>query len=90
VTRFLLTIACWLAFAVAPGETQRSMTADIPPIVGNEQQRLDNGELWGPMGMSGVVLAEKNPPCCAWREARGSAGMRPDYSPHLGPCGVTK
>jgi hypothetical protein len=38
---------------VAPGETQRSMTADIPPIVGNEQQRLDNGQLWGPMGMTG-------------------------------------
>jgi hypothetical protein len=53
VTRFLLTIACWLAFAVAPGETQRSMTADIPPIVGNEQMRLDNGELWGPYGMTG-------------------------------------
>jgi hypothetical protein len=53
VNRFLLTVACWLAFAVAPGETQRSMTADIPPIVGNERMRLDNGELWGPYGMTG-------------------------------------
>jgi hypothetical protein len=53
MTRFLLTLACWLAFAVAPGETQRSMTEDIPPIVGNERMRLDNGKLWGPYGMTG-------------------------------------
>jgi hypothetical protein len=51
--RLLLTLACWLAFAVAPGETQRSMTADIPGAIGNEQQRLDNGELWGAVGMTG-------------------------------------
>ena len=51
--RLLLTIACWLAFAVAPGDTQRSMTEDIPPIVGNERQNTDDGQPWGPMGMTG-------------------------------------
>ena len=53
MTRFLLTIACWLAFAVAPTETQRSMTADIPSIVGNEQTWQDNGKPWGDVGMTG-------------------------------------
>jgi hypothetical protein len=53
VNRFLLTVACWLAFAVAPGETQRSMTADIPPIVGNEQPMCDDGQPCGWVGMTG-------------------------------------
>ena len=39
--------------AVAPGDTQRSMTEDIPPMVGNERQNTDDGRPWGPMGMTG-------------------------------------
>lgn len=51
--RLLLTLACWLTFAVAPGETQRSFHADIPPIVGNETPLNDSGRPFGWVGMSG-------------------------------------
>lgn len=57
--RLLLTVACWLAFCVAPGETQRSFHADIPPIVGNEEPRTDDGRPFGMVGMSGPCAVAK-------------------------------
>lgn len=56
----MLTVACVLAFCVAPSDTQPrprgslGFHAELPPIVGNEFPRRDDGSSFGVQGMTGT------------------------------------